>query len=91
MFGDAGIVTLVATIGALDVDAAIVTVGGLPPQSISPGLAGLMIAGTVLLNMILKIIIVALYAGVSRARRALVALLVSGGTLAVVGGLRMMY
>jgi hypothetical protein len=41
--------------GSLDVDAAIVTAGGLPPQAISDQLAAIALGGTILANMAVKL------------------------------------
>ena len=41
--------------GSLDVDAAIVTAGGLPPAAISAELAALALGGTILTNMSVKL------------------------------------
>jgi uncharacterized membrane protein (DUF4010 family) len=80
-FGDAGIATLILISGAFDVDAAIVTLGGLRPGAIPPDLAGLVLAGTVFINMVVKLSIVALYAGWRRGKLALFALLASAAAL----------
>ncbi len=48
--------------GSLDVDAAIVTVGGLDTGAISPALAALALGGTVLANMTVKLGITLVYA-----------------------------
>lgn len=53
-FGDAGVVTLLMMTGAMDVDAAIVTMRGLPPGALDPGLAGAILALPVLLNTLFK-------------------------------------
>lgn len=80
-FGDQGIALLLFVMGALDVDASIVTAGGLPPQAIAANLAALAIAGTIVANMAVKIGVTLVYA-----RRlglpAAVALTASAGTLA---------
>ncbi|UUL83254.1 MgtC/SapB family protein [Sphingomonas qomolangmaensis] len=72
-FGEQGIATLVLVMGSLDVDAAIVTVGGLQPGAISPELAALALGGTVLANMTVKLGITIAYAR-SRGRDAAIAL-----------------
>jgi uncharacterized membrane protein (DUF4010 family) len=54
-FGAQGIAILLFTMGALDVDASIVTAGGLPPTVISDNLAAIAIGGTIVANMSVKI------------------------------------
>lgn len=61
-FGEQGIATLILIMGSLDVDAAIVTVGGLDTGAISPALAALALGGTVLANMTVKLGITLVYA-----------------------------
>lgn len=53
-FGDAGLATVLAISGMVDVDSAIITMGGLPPSSLAPVTAGLILAAPVLLNTLLK-------------------------------------
>jgi len=90
-FGEEGIALLLLTMGSLDVDAAIVTAGNLPPQAIGAQLAALALGGTILANMAVKLAITLAYArgkGVS----ASLALLASMAALAaslVVGWLRL--
>jgi uncharacterized membrane protein (DUF4010 family) len=69
-FGQSGIAVLLLIIGSMDVDVAIVTLGGLPPAAISPLLAAIAISGTIIANMAVKIGITLVYArkkGVSAA------------------------
>lgn len=54
-FGDSGIAILLLIMGTMDVDAAIVTAGGLDPGAIAPRLAALALAGTILANMGVKL------------------------------------
>lgn len=61
-FGEQGIALLLLTMGSLDVDAAIVTAGSLPPQAIGAGLAALALGGTILANMAVKLGITLAYA-----------------------------
>lgn len=72
-FGEEGIAILIFIMGSLDVDTAIVTVGGLQPGLISPGLASLALGGTILANMAVKLGITIVYAG-RRDRSAALAL-----------------
>lgn len=61
-FGQEGIALLLLTMGALDVDAAIVTAGGLPADAISPAVAALALGGTILANMAVKLGVTLTYA-----------------------------
>ena len=72
-FGERGIALLILAMGSMDVDAAIVTVGGLKAGTISPQLAALALGGTVLLNMTVKLGVTLAYARKS-GRSAAVAL-----------------
>ena len=62
-FGQEGIAVLILIMGSLDVDAAIVTVGGLPAESITPALAAVALGGTILANMAVKLGVTLSYAG----------------------------
>jgi uncharacterized membrane protein (DUF4010 family) len=84
-FGDAGAVTLIAVIGAFDVDAAIITLGGFGARSIDPALGGLALGGAVLINMFVKMGVVVAYAGWKRGRQAVLSLSASTITLAATG------
>jgi len=69
-FGQSGIAVLLLIVGSMSVDTAIITLGGLPPTAISPLLAAIAIAGTIIANMAVKIGIALVYArgkGVSAA------------------------
>lgn len=69
-FGQSGIAVLLLIVGSMSVDTAIITLGGLPPDAISPLLAAIAIAGTIIGNMAVKIGIALVYArgkGVSSA------------------------
>jgi uncharacterized membrane protein (DUF4010 family) len=69
-FGQEGIAVLLLVMGSMDVDAAIVTAGGLPPDAISASLAALALGGTILANMFVKLGVTIAYArskGVSAA------------------------
>ena len=81
-FGGGGALALITAIGVFDVDAAIVTLGGLAPDSVDPNLAGLALIGAVLANMLVKIGVVVIYAGFKRGRSAIIALSAGAGTLA---------
>ena len=69
-FGQSGIAVMLLIIGSMDVDVAIVTLGTLAPEAISPPLAAMAIGGTAIVNMAVKIGITLVYArrrGVSAA------------------------
>jgi len=81
-FGEQGIAVLLLLTGSLDVDAAIITTGGLKPGAISPELAALALAGTVMINMSVKVGVTLAYAR-SRGISAALALLASMVALGV--------
>ena len=81
-FGEQGIAILLLLMGSMDVDAAIVTAGGLEPGTIAPQLAALAIAGTILANMSVKQGVTLVY-GKREARPAAWALAASMAALAV--------
>lgn len=81
-FGDQGIALLLFIMGALDVDASIVTAGGLPAAAIGAKLAAIAIAGTIIANMVVKISATFVYAR-RNGRSAIVALTASTAVLAV--------
>lgn len=60
-FGEQGIAILLLLMGSMDVDAAIVTAGGLEPGTLAPDLAALAIAGTILANMAVKLGVTLVY------------------------------
>jgi uncharacterized membrane protein (DUF4010 family) len=61
-FGQQGIAFLVLVMGSLDVDAAIVTVGGLQPGLLDPQVAALALGGTIFVNMLVKLGVTLAYA-----------------------------
>jgi uncharacterized membrane protein (DUF4010 family) len=61
-FGQEGIAVLLLIMGSLDVDAAIVTAGNLPPEAIASQLAALALGGTILANMTVKLGVTLAYA-----------------------------
>lgn len=84
-FGSEGIAALLFFMGALDVDASIVTAGGLPPEAIPAELAAIAIGGTIIANMAVKIGVTLAYGrreGVPAALALLASTLVLAGTLA---------
>lgn len=62
-FGEQGIALLLLIVGSTDVDTAIITLGNLSPSAISPLLAAIAIAGTIIVNMAVKMGITLAYAG----------------------------
>ena len=85
-FGQSGIAVLLLIIGSMDVDVAIVMLGTLPPDAISPLLAAIAIAGTTISNMAVKIGITLVYAG-KRGISAAIAMAASVAVLAIMIGL----
>lgn len=81
-FGEQGIAVLLFLMGSMDVDASIVTAGGLPPQAIGANLAAIAIGGTVVANMAVKIGVTLAFAK-SKGRGAALALLASTLVLAI--------
>lgn len=90
-FGQEGIAVLLLIMGSMDVDAAIVTAGGLPTNAIGPQLAALALGGTVLANMCVKLGITLAYARAkgTSAGLALGASMVALAGSLIVGWLRM--
>ncbi len=72
-FGQEGLAALILIMGSVDVDAAIVTVGGLEPGAITPVLAAVALGGTILANMAVKLGVTIAYAR-GRGKRAALAL-----------------
>lgn len=72
-FGGEGIAMLLFLMGTFDVDASIVTAGGLPATTVAADVAALALAGTIVANMVVKIAVTLSYAG-SRGREAALAL-----------------
>jgi len=62
-FGEHGIAVLLLIVGSTDIDTAIITLGGLQPAAISSLLAAIAIAGTIIINMAVKVGITLAYAG----------------------------
>lgn len=61
-FGESGIAVLLFLMGAMDVDASIVTAGGLAPGAIGSALAAAAIGATIVANMAVKITVTLAYA-----------------------------
>jgi uncharacterized membrane protein (DUF4010 family) len=85
-FGERGIAALLLAVGSTDVDTAIITLGGLPPTAISSLLAAIAIAGTIIVNMAVKIGITFAYAG-RKGLSAVAAMVASVLALAVAIGI----
>ena len=88
-FGQSGLAVLLLIIGSMDVDVAIITLGGLSAAAISPLLAAMAISGTIIINMAVKIGITLVYAR-SRGLSAALAMASSVAALAVMIGLAAM-
>jgi uncharacterized membrane protein (DUF4010 family) len=85
-FGEQGIAALLLIVGSTDVDTAIITLGGLHQSAISPLLAAMAIAGTIIVNMTVKMGIALVYAG-RRSLPAVAAMATSVAALAMMIGL----
>ena len=85
-FGEHGIAVLLLIVGSTDIDTAIITLGGLHPEAISSLLAAMAIAGTIIINMSVKIGITLAYAG-RRGLPAVAAMATSIVALAIMIGL----
>ena len=83
-FGEQGIAILLFLMGSMDVDASIVTAGGLPEAAIGSTLAAIAIGGTVVANMGVKIGVTLAYA---RAKGGSAALALGASTLVLAGSL----
>jgi uncharacterized membrane protein (DUF4010 family) len=79
-FGQSGIAVLLLIVGSMDVDVAIVTLGGLSAGAISPLLAAIAISGTIILNMAVKVGIALIY---SRGRGVSAALAMTSSVVAL--------
>ena len=88
-FGQSGIAVLLLIIGSMDVDVAIVTLGGLAPAAISPLVAAMAISGTIIINMAVKMGITLVYSR-GRGLSAVAAMASSVIALAVMIGLAWM-
>lgn len=83
-FGEQGIALLLFLMGSMDVDASIVTAGGLPEAAIGAQLAAIAIGGTVVANMAVKIGVTLAYA---RAKGTSAAIALGASTLVLVASL----
>ncbi|MGH6659556.1 MAG: MgtC/SapB family protein, partial [Sphingomicrobium sp.] len=85
-FGAQGIAVLLFLMGTMDVDASIVTAGGLPPEAIGPALAAIAIGGTIIANMGVKIGVTLAYArgnGIAAAAALAASTVALAGSIAV--------
>lgn len=76
-FGDAGLATVLALSGMVDVDSAIITMSGLPNGVLDGRTAGLVLASPVMLNTLVKAGVTIGLAGRQRGRSAALALIAS--------------
>lgn len=53
-YGDAGLATVLAIAGTVDVDSAVITMGNLPAGTLTPRIAGLVLTAPVVLNTLFK-------------------------------------
>jgi uncharacterized membrane protein (DUF4010 family) len=87
-FGEAGIATSLFLTGSFDVDAAIVTLSGLPVPAIDRGLAAIAVAGTIVVNMVVKIFVSGIY-GRRKSLTAIAGLATSTAVLVLTIGWRL--
>jgi uncharacterized membrane protein (DUF4010 family) len=84
--GDAGVATVLAISGSIDVDSAVITLGSLPEGTVSPRVAGMILIVPILLNTLFKAGLALSVAGWGKARASAVPLalsaLASGAALA---------
>jgi uncharacterized membrane protein (DUF4010 family) len=85
-FGQSGIAVLLLIVGTMDVDVAIITLGGLSAAAIAPLPAAMAISGTIIANMAVKIGITLVYAR-RKGLSAAIAMAASVAVLAVMIGL----
>ncbi len=78
-FGEQGLAVLLLITGSMDVDTAIITLGGMPADAISPLVAAMALGGTIIANMAVKIGITLAYAG----RRGFPAATVMGASITI--------
>ena len=83
-FGEQGIAILLFLMGSMDVDASIVTAGGMPDAAIGAELAAIAIGGTVVANMAVKIGVTLAYA---RAKGTSAAIALGASTAVLAGSL----
>ncbi|MEP7350785.1 MAG: DUF4010 domain-containing protein [Sphingorhabdus sp.] len=86
-FGGAGIATALIISGSFDVDAAIVTLGGLPRATLTPETGALVVGASVFINTVIKAGAVLIFAGWAKGKPAIFALLAAAATMVVMGGI----
>lgn len=86
-FGDGGMATVLTLTGLMDVDAAVLTLAGLPAGTLAPSLAGLLLAGPILANTLVKAAIAMVLAPGRAGLRAALPLLVAFAASAIGLGL----
>ena len=64
-FGDQGIIVVLGLTGMMDVDAAVLTLSGMPESALDPAMAGLVLAVPVLVNTVFKAVLALTLAGPS--------------------------
>jgi uncharacterized membrane protein (DUF4010 family) len=75
--GEAGLAVALAISGMVDVDSAIITMGGLPAHALPGRTAGLILAAPIMLNTLVKSIVAIIAAGGQSGWRAATPLLLS--------------
>ena len=78
-FGENGVAWSLFVAGSFDVDAAIITLSGLPKDAVVPSIAALALGGTAAVNMAFKMAVI----GVTARREGLAAVAALGASLAV--------
>ena len=86
-FGGAGIVTVLIISGSFDVDAAIVTLGGLPQDTLTPESGALVIAAAVFINTAIKAAVVIIFAGFAKGKPAIFALVAAASMMLIMAAL----
>jgi uncharacterized membrane protein (DUF4010 family) len=84
-FGDAGLATVLAISGSVDVDSAIITMGTLPAGTLSPRVAGLVLALPMALNSLLKAGVTLSVAGWRKGRSGALPLLATAAAIVLAG------
>lgn len=89
-YGESGVATSLFITGMFDVDAAIVTLSGLPSEAIDRRIAAIALAGTIVANMAVKMLVTAVYAR-RKSLRAVLGLAASATVLIAVIGWRLAF
>ncbi|MFM6931182.1 MAG: MgtC/SapB family protein [Novosphingobium sp.] len=88
-YGDAGLATVLAITGMVDVDSAIITIGNLPAGAIAASVAGLVLAPPIVLNTLIKAGMAVTMAGGRKGWPGAIALAVSA-VAAIAGALTLL-